>query len=59
MINNLSLGYAMTTHKSQGKTIETVYVHAQDIKSSWDNELVRRLLYVAISRASKKVVIYG
>lgn len=59
MINNLSLGYAMTTHKSQGKTIETVYVHAQDIKSSWDNELVRRLLYVAISRAAKKVVIYG
>ena len=49
----------MTTHKSQGKTIETVYVHAQDIKSSWDNELVRRLLYVAISRAAKKVVIYG
>ena len=59
MVNNLSLGYAMTTHKSQGKTIETVYVHAQDIKSSWDNELVRRLLYVAISRAAKKVVIYG
>lgn len=59
LLNNLSLGYAMTTHKSQGKTIETVYVHAQDIKSSWDNELVRRLLYVAISRASKKVVIYG
>ena len=59
MLNNLSLGYAMTTHKSQGKTIETVYVHAQDIKSSWDNELVRRLLYVAISRAAKKVVIYG
>ena len=59
MINNLSLGYAMTTHKSQGKTIETVYVHAQDIKSSWDNELIRRLLYVAISRAAKKVVIYG
>lgn len=58
-LNNLSLPYAMTVHKSQGRTIDTVYVHAHDINTSWDKEMVRRLLYVGISRATTKVVIYG
>ena len=58
-LNNLSLPYAMTVHKAQGRTINNVYVHAHDINTSWDKEMVRRLLYVAISRATTKVVIYG
>ena len=38
-------------------TIDTVFVDAKDIFSTWDPEMRRRLIYVAISRASKKVVI--
>lgn len=54
---DIALPYASTTHKAQGSTIDTVFVDAKDIFSTWDAEMRRRLIYVAISRASKKVVI--
>lgn len=55
---DISLPYSSTTHKAQGSTIPVVFVDAKDIFSSWDAEMRRRLLYVAISRAKEKVIIY-
>lgn len=54
---DISLPYASTTHKAQGSTIPIVFVDAKEIFSSFDAEMRRRLLYVAVSRASEKVII--
>ena len=54
---DIALPYASTTHKAQGSTIPVVFVDAKDIFSSWDDEMRRRLIYVAVSRASERVVI--
>lgn len=42
--------YALTIHKSQGSTYKTVYVH-NDYKQG--REMMRELLYVAVTRAAK------
>lgn len=49
--------YAMTVHKSQGSTFDTVYVDTQDLGTCADNNynLYLKLFYNAISRASNKV----
>ena len=49
--------YAMTVHKSQGSTYDTVYVDTQDlgICANSNYNLYLKLLYVAISRASNMV----
>lgn len=45
--------YAMTTHKSQGSTVERVYVVERDLnKLSWNDEERNKLKYVAFTRAS-------
>lgn len=54
---DIALPYASTTHKAQGSTVPVVFVDAQDIFSCWDAEMRRRLIYVAVSRASERVVI--
>lgn len=51
--------YACTVHKSQGSTYDTVFVDLYDIGKNNRPEEVARLLYVAISRAKTKVVLYG
>ena len=51
--------YASTVHKSQGSTYETVFIDLADIGKNYIASDVARLLYVATSRASKKVVCYG
>lgn len=51
--------YASTVHKSQGSTYGTVFIDLNDIGRCNDPETVARLLYVAISRASDRVVFYG
>lgn len=51
--------YASSVHKAQGSTYETVFIDLNDIGSNWIPSDVARLLYVAISRASKQVVCYG
>lgn len=50
---------ACTVHKSQGSTYEKVFIDLYDIGMSTVASDVARLLYVAISRASKQVVLYG
>jgi hypothetical protein len=45
--------YAMTTHKSQGSTVENVYVIERDLnRLSWNDEERNKLKYVAFTRAS-------
>ncbi len=50
--------YAMTIHKLQGSTYETVFLNLSDLfVRSKDLDMFYRLLYVAITRASKHVKI--
>jgi ATP-dependent exoDNAse (exonuclease V) alpha subunit len=57
---NLRRPFATTVHKSQGSEFDTVYIAQRDIKQSIKQnyyEQYARLMYVALSRAKKKVVI--
>lgn len=56
---DLRPAYASTVHKSQGSTYETAFIDLYDIGRCNNPYDVSRLLYVAISRASKQVVLYG
>ena len=49
--------YASTIHKLQGSTYETVYIDLSEIEKMADKDMMYRLLYVAITRASKDVKI--
>lgn len=51
--------YASSIHKAQGSTYETVFLDLSDIGKNWNAVDVARLLYVGITRASKKVICYG
>jgi ATP-dependent exoDNAse (exonuclease V) alpha subunit len=51
--------YASTIHKSQGSTYEKVFIDLEDIGRCNKPDDVARLLYVAVTRASKEVVFYG
>jgi len=51
--------YACSVHKAQGSTYENVFIDLSDIGSNWCASDVARLMYVAITRASKKVICYG
>lgn len=48
-----------TVHKSQGSTLDTVYIDLDDISKCTQKDLTAKLLYVAVSRAKSKVVFYG
>ena len=56
---DLRLMYASTVNKSQGSTYEIVYIDLNDISKCRDGDQVRRMLYVAVSRAKHKVVFTG
>ena len=51
--------YASTIHKSQGSTFENVYIDLSSLSYVRDKVALARLLYVAISRASKHVYLTG
>ena len=51
LTKDLDYGYAMTVHKSQGGTFDRVGVDLGNLKTCKDKNLMRRLIYVAISRA--------
>lgn len=54
---DIDYGYGMTVHKTQGSTYETVFVNGKDIANNKNKTEALKLLYVALSRASKKAVI--
>lgn len=49
--------HAITTHKSQGSTYENVFVDVTDIAKNPNTSEALRMLYVAVSRASKRVML--
>lgn len=56
MLENLELAYAMTVHKSQGSEFEAVVL---PILGGYDKLYYRNLLYTAVTRAKKLIVIVG
>jgi exodeoxyribonuclease-5 len=50
---------ACTVHKSQGSTYGTVFLDLTNIGKCTHNDELARLLYVAVSRARNRVVMYG
>lgn len=50
---------ASTVHKSQGGTFDEVFVDLRDIGTCKDKDTLARLMYVAATRARKRVVFYG
>ena len=55
---DMDYGYGITVHKSQGSTYDEVFVNVKDILLNKTVEDRNRLLYVACSRASKKLYLY-
>jgi len=54
--------YASTIHKSQGSTFDTVYIDTTVIASlinRYEHDMAYRLLYVAITRASKDIILFS
>lgn len=51
--------YSCTVHKSQGSTYDEVFIDLSDIGRCNNRDTVARMLYVAISRARKRVYLYG
>lgn len=55
-LRRLQLGYAITVHKAQGSEYDTVIL---PMTKGFSNLLYRNLIYTAISRAKKHVVLVG
>jgi hypothetical protein len=54
MFDDIGYSYALTTHKSQGTTIDNVFLDFGDIKFSSDRQ---KLLYTALTRTKTQVLI--
>lgn len=52
---DLDYGYALTIHKSQGSEYDTVYL----VIPEFSEFITKKMLYTAITRAKKSVVIYS
>lgn len=50
---------ASTVHKAQGSTYDTIYIDLDSISQCRNPEVAARLMYVAFTRASNRVVTYG
>ncbi|MDA3855105.1 MAG: AAA family ATPase [Candidatus Woesearchaeota archaeon] len=50
-------GYAITTHRSQGSSINNVFIDMNNIKRCRDKEELRQLQYVSVSRSSHNAYI--
>lgn len=50
---------ACTVYKSQGSTYESVFIDLGNIGTSYDKEQVARMLFVAASRATTRIFLYG
>lgn len=59
MLADLRPMYASTVHKSQGSTFKNVYIDLNSFAAVQGQVALARLLYVAISRASEKVILTG
>jgi hypothetical protein len=50
-------GYACSIHKSQGSSINNVFIDMKNVKMCRDKEELRQLQYVGVSRARKNVYV--
>lgn len=59
--NSLDLRSTLTStiYKAQGRTFETIYINLSGFPTHTTRDMLARSLYVAASRASKKVVFVG
>lgn len=55
IFKSFDLSYALTVHKSQGSTFDSVAVDLNDIAGNTDD--LRALLYTAVSRAANKIIL--
>ena len=56
---DISYGYAITVHKSQGSTYNNVFVDMNNIcKTIKDKNQLHKCIYTAITRASKKLKLF-
>jgi hypothetical protein len=51
--------HVISAHKSQGSTFDNVLINLANLNRCPDKDLLKRLLYVAMSRARNKVYLYG
>jgi exodeoxyribonuclease-5 len=56
--HKVRFAFAMTAHRSQGSTFNTCFVDTADILKNRDEREGYKCLYVAVTRASKRVVTY-
>jgi exodeoxyribonuclease V alpha subunit len=56
MLDNLELAYAVTVHKSQGSEFDYVIL---TVFGGYDKLYYRNLLYTAVTRAKKMLIIVG
>lgn len=55
---SIDFGYSMTCHKSQGGTFTEVFVDFRDFQSCFDVQQRNQLIYVGLSRCSKKATLF-
>lgn len=53
--HDVRYGYAITSHRVQGTTLESVFVDSQDILANRNKREAWRSLYVAVTRATTKM----
>ena len=58
-IQSLELAYAITVHKSQGSEYEAVIIQCSNAHSYMQKKYGRNLIYTAITRGKKKVIMVG
>ncbi len=56
MVSNIKLGYAISIHKAQGSEFDVVII---PITNAYSNMLYKKLIYTAVTRAKKKLILIG
>lgn len=59
LFSDLRYGYGMTVHKSQGQTIDNVFIDLENISMMRDPIDILKSCYVAFSRARRRVYYVG
>lgn len=56
---DLRFTHALTAHKAQGSSYDNVIIDLNDINRCTGSSLARILMYVAVTRARKRVILFG
>jgi len=55
---HVDYSYGQTAHRSQGSTFEKTFVDIEDINACPNPSEIQRLKYVAVTRASERLVVF-